>query len=167
MKKILSMAVAIILSAGITASAAGTGDDNKTATQKTIYQLPFAKLHVENDIDIMLVENPEKSIEFTGTDANIAKVDWKIKDGVLYIKSKKGSLKGKVKLVVNVSHLHELAVKGESEVRSEGELNSASLKITLDGTCFISVRNNGNINVVNEDGTELDVKRAVGNVVFG
>ena len=63
--------------------------------QKTNYQLSFTRMVIENDIDILLVENPEKSIEFTGTDADIAKVEWKIKNGVLHIKSKKGSLKGK------------------------------------------------------------------------
>ena len=166
MKKIFPMVTTIILTAGITASAAGTGHE-KIASQKTSYQLSFAKLQVCDDIDIMLVETPEKSLEFNGTDADIAKVDWKIKDGVLYIKSKAGSLKGKVKLTVNVSHLKEIAIKGDSEVRSDGELSSASLKIYLDGSSFISVRNRGMINVVNEDGTELEVRRVVGDVVFG
>jgi Putative auto-transporter adhesin, head GIN domain len=166
MKKVFAMAAAIILTTGITAFAAHN-DAVKTSSQKTSYQLSFAKLQVENDIDIMLVENPEKSIEFTGDDADIAKVDWKIKDGVLIIKSKEGSLKGKVKLVVNVSRLKEIAVMGESVVRSDGELNSNVLKIYIDGGSFISVRNKGVINVVNEDGTELEVRRIVGDVVFG
>ncbi|MBL0357612.1 MAG: DUF2807 domain-containing protein [Chitinophagaceae bacterium] len=168
MKKIISMAAAIILTSGITAFAADNKSD-KQVTQKTTYQLSFSALQVENDIDIMLVEDSEKSIEFSGTDADIAKVDWKIKDGVLFIKSKSKSrsLKGKVKISVNVNCLKEIIIKGDSEVRSDGELNSASLKIYLNGTCFVSIRNKGNINVVNEDGTELEVRRAVGNVVFG
>ena len=166
MKKIIAVAAAIILTTGITAFAAEKKLDNP-ASQKTNYQLSFTRIVVENDIDILLVENPEKSIEFTGADADIAKVDWKIKNGALYIKSKKGSLKGKVKLVINVSHLKEIAVRGESEVRSEGELNSSSLKIYLEGSCFVSVRNTGNINVVNEDGTELDVHKVAGDVKFG
>jgi len=166
MKKVFTMITAIILTASLTAAAADGKPDQQNG-QKSSYQLSFAKLQVSNDIDIMLVESPEKSIEFEGTDADVAKVDWKIKDGVLYIHSKKGSLKGKVRLIVNVSQLNELAVNGDSEVRSVGELHSDYLRIYLNGNSFISVRNRGNINVVNGDGTELEVRRVVGNVVFG
>lgn len=166
MKKVFTMITAIIITANLTAAAAD-GKSDKQAGQKSSYQLSFAKLQVSNDIDIMLVESPEKSIEFEGTEKDIARVDWKIKDGVLYINSKKGSLKGKVRLIVNVSQLKELTVNGDSEVRSEGELQSDYLRIYLNGNSFISVRNRGNINVVNEDGTELEVRRVVGNVVFG
>lgn len=165
MKKILSVAAAIIITAGTTAFASGA-EKEKPVSQKTSYQLSFAKLQVENDIDIMLVEDDEKSLEFSGTDASIAKVNWKIKNGILYISSKSGSLKGKVKITVNVNQLKEIAVKGESDVRSAGELNSSSLKIYVDGTSFISVRNKGEIKIEKEDGTELDIRRAIGNVTF-
>jgi Putative auto-transporter adhesin, head GIN domain len=160
------MATAIIVTTGITAFAAEKKLDNPVS-QKTNDQSPFPRMEIENDIGIMLVENPGKSIEFTGADADIAKVDWKIKNGVLQIKSKKGSLKGKVKLVINVNQLKEIAIRGESELRSDGELHSASLRISLDGGCFVSVRSKGNINVVNEDGTELDVHKVAGNVKSG
>jgi hypothetical protein len=165
MKKILSVAAAIIITAGTAAFATGT-EKEKPVSQKTSYQLSFAKLQVENDIDIMLVEDNEKSLEFSGTDASIAKVNWKIKNGILYISSKSGSLKGKVKITVNVNQLKEIAVKGESDVRSNGELNSASLKIYVDGTSFISVRNRGQIKIEKEDGTELEIRRAVGDITF-
>jgi len=166
MKKIIAMAAAILLTTGITAFAAEKKLD-KQLSHKTNYQLSFSRMEVENDIDILLVENPEKSLEFTGADADIAKVDWKIKNGVQQIRSKKGSLKGKVKITIHVSSLKEIVIKGESQVRSDGELNSALLNIFLDGESFVSIHNIGGINVVSEVGTELDVHKAVGNVRIG
>ncbi len=168
MKKILTMAIAIILTAGFTASAADNGC-NKPNTQKVGYQLSFAKLVVSDDIDIVIKESNEKAIEFSGADGSIEKVDWKISKGVLHISSKKGSLKGKVKICVYVSssQLKEIAVKGDSDVRSAGFLNAHSLKITIDGNSFIAIKNNGTIHVVNEDGVELDVRKAIGDVTIG
>jgi len=167
MKKILTMVTAIILATGVTAFAADNRSDNPV-TQKTSYQLSFVKLQVQDDIDVLLVENPERAIEFKGSEANIAKVDWEIKDGVLYIKSKdKRSLKGKVQLTINVSHLQELAIKGDSEIKSAGELNSAFLSISLEGNCSVSVRNKGQISVLNNNEQELEIKKVVGDVIFG
>ncbi len=167
MKKILTMVTAIILATGVTAFAADSKSENPV-TQKTSYQLSFVKLQVENDIDVLLVENPERAIEFKGAEANIAKVDWEIKNGVLYIKSKnKHSLKGKVQITVNVSHLQELAIKGDSEIKSAGELNSAFLSISLEGSCSVSVRNTGKISILNNNNEELEIKKVVGDVIFG
>ena len=163
MNKVITMVTTIILATSLSAFAA---NNDKPVNQKTSYEMSFTTLQVEDGIEIMLVESPEKSIEFEGTEADIAKVDWKIKDGVLTVDSKKGSLKGRVKLIVNVSSLTEIYVKDGSEVRSHGQLQSASLRIYLDGDAFISVRSAGKIKVIKEDDTEFDVRRAIGNVIF-
>lgn len=163
MNKVITMVTTIIFATSLSAFATKNG---RPVSQKTSYEMCFSTLQVQDGIEIILVESPEKSIEFEGTEANIAKVDWKIKDGVMTVDSKKGSLKGKVKLVVNVNSLTEIYVKDGSEVRSHGQLQSASLKIYLDGDAFISVRSVGKISLIKEYDTEFDVRRAVGNVTF-
>jgi hypothetical protein len=167
MKKTILMAAAIL----ITASAqvfAGDNNNEKPSSLKTSYQLPFTKLQVKNDIDIRLVENTEKSISFSGSDAAIAKVNWKIKNGILYISAKKGaSLKNKVTITVNVTQLEALEIRGNSEVRSEGKLGSALLKVFMDGSCTVDLQNRGTISIYNETDNDLDVKKAVGDVKFG
>ncbi len=166
MKKIISMVAATIITAGTTAFATEQKSDPATS-QKTNYELAFTRMVVENDITIVLVESPETMMEFTGADADIAKVDWKIKNGELRIKSRKGSLKGKVTLTITVSQLKELYIKGESSIKSAGYLNSCSLKVTIDEGCRLALKNNGNIQIVARRDIELEVEHSVGNVTFG
>lgn len=167
MKKTILMAAAILFTAGAQLFA-GDKNNEKPSSLKTSYQLPFTKLQVKNDIDIRLVENTEKSIAFSGSDASIARVDWKIKNGTLYISAKKGaSLKNKVTITVNVSQLEALDIRGNSEVRSEGKLSSSLLKVYMDGSCTIDLKNKGAITIYNETDNELEVKKVVGDVQFG
>jgi hypothetical protein len=163
MKRVLTIATAIILA---TTSTAFAGNNDNLVSKTTSYESSFTKIQVEDGIDIMLVESAEKSIEFKGDEKAIAKVDWKIKDGVMYISSKKGSLRGKVKLIVNVNNLTELSVKDGSEVMSYGQLQSSSLKIYLDGDAFISVRSSGKISLSNTDFTDIEVRKIAGDVEF-
>lgn len=162
MKKILTMAIAIIL-----ATTTVFANNDKPARQKQSYQLSFNSLQVADGIDLVLVESADKQIELEGTDADISKVEWKIKNNVMYISSKKGHLKGKVKLVVNVNELKEIFIKGNSAIRSYGELNSPSLTITLDSGSFVSVISTGNIQILHDEGTELEVTKVYGAVKFG
>lgn len=167
MKKTILMAAAILLTASAQVFA-GDNNNEKPSSLKTSYQLPFTKLQVKNDIDIRLVENTEKSIAFSGSDAAISKVEWKIKNGVLYISAKKGaSLKNKVTITVNVSQLQSLEIRGNSEVKSEGKLSSAMLKVYIDGSCTVDLQNKGSITIYNETDNDLEVKKVAGDVQFG
>ena len=162
MKRILTIATAIIL----TTTTAFAGKNDHLVNKTTPYESSFTKIQVEDGIDIMLVESADKSIEFKGDEKSIAKVDWKIKNGVMHISSKKGSLRGKVRLIVNVNNLTELSVKDGSEVMSYGELKSASLRINLDGDAFVSVRSSGQITLQNTTDTDMEVRRVAGDVRF-
>lgn len=162
MKKVLTMVTTIILATSLSAFAG----NSKPINQQSSYELSFTRLQVEDGIDLVLVEGPGKTIEFKGADSDVDKVDWKIQNGVMRISSKKGSLKGKVKLIINVSDLTDLYVKDGSEVSSYGRLHSAFLKIYLDGDSFVSIQSTGDIRIVKLDDTEMEVRRAVGNVTF-
>ncbi|HOZ79988.1 MAG TPA: DUF2807 domain-containing protein [Ferruginibacter sp.] len=164
MKKVLTMVTAIILTASLSAFAAG---NEKPVNKQAMYELAFTKLQVQDGIDIMLVESDSKAIEFKGADADVDKVEWTIKNGVMKISSKKGSLKGKVQLIVNVNSLGELYVKDGSEVHSRGRLSSSSLKIYLDGDASISIKSTGDIRVIKIGDTDLEIKTATERVFFG
>lgn len=164
MKKVLTMVTAIILTASLSAFATG----NETPTGKQVsYELSFTKLQVQDGIDLVLVESNSRLIEFTGSDADVEKVNWTISNGVLTISSKKGSLRGKVKLVVNVNNLSEIYVKDGSGISSAGQLNSALLKIYVSGDSFISIRSTGDIRVIKSGDTDLDITTATSRVFFG
>lgn len=166
MKKLIAMATAILFTAGISAFAAGsnTGD---APDRRINYQLDFSKIELSDDIDLVLQESTNKFIDVTGNEASIDQVDWKIKDGVLYIRSKKGSLKDKVKVTVSVNQLKRLDIYGQSVVNSIGQLNSAILRVTIDGDSYVALKNVGAIYILTSPNTKLDVHRLVGEVEVG
>lgn len=166
MKKLLVMATAILFTASISAFASGTNP--KAGHSKQInYQIPFKKIVVSNDIDLVLHENVNKSLNVSGLAQDIENVDWKIKNNVLYLKSKKGSLKDKVKVTLSVTQLKEIVVKGESAVSSAGHLASPTLYIFIENDSYVSIRNFGQIYVNNTPDTELEIKKIVGEVIIG
>lgn len=166
MKKLIAMAVAILITASITAFASGT-NQGMINNKQFDYQVSFSKIVVTDDIDIELRESHNKTIDMSGEEFNIANVDWKIKDDVLYLKSKKGSLKEKVKVTIHVSHLKELVIKGKSAVRSTGHLSSPNLFVYMEDDCFVAIKNTGQIYVINGYETEIDIQKIVGDVRIG
>jgi hypothetical protein len=164
MKRVLTVVTAIILTASLPAFAAG---NENPANRQASYESSFTRLQVQDGIDIVLVESDSRAIEFKGADADVDKVNWSIKNGVMNISSKKGSLKGKVQLVVNVRSLKELYVKDGSAVQSNGQLSSSSLKIYLDGDASVSIKSTGDIRVIKIGDTDVDVRTATKRVFFG
>jgi Putative auto-transporter adhesin, head GIN domain len=133
-------------------------------TKKEFYQLSFSKIIVSNDIDIRLSESRDRVIEISGDHKYFQQVEWKIKEGVLYIRSKAGSLKNKVEVSISVTELNNLYVTGDSNVKSEGALNSKELKIFFGGEGRLSIKNTGTIKIERGDSVNVNVQRVTGNV---
>jgi Putative auto-transporter adhesin, head GIN domain len=165
MKKLITMAVAILITACIAAFASGKAPVAMPQKQFN-YQMSFNKIEVADDIDLQLKESDNKIINVTGNDADVENVDWKIKDDVLYLKSKKGSLKNKVHVAIDVTRLKKIVVKGQSTVSSAGPLLSPVLYVYMEGNCYVAIKNTGKIYVINSDNIEVDVKKAVGDVTI-
>ena len=163
MKRIAIITTVFMLTAGLSTFAK---EKNETAivTEKGIYQLSFSKIIVANDIDIHLSESTDRVIEISGESKYSQQVEWKIKDGVLYIRSKTGSLKNKVAVSVSVNQLSDLLITGNSNVKSEGALNSKVLKVVFDGEGSISLKNTGAISIESGDAINLEVERVSGKV---
>ncbi|MCW3092831.1 MAG: hypothetical protein JWP81_3900 [Ferruginibacter sp.] len=159
------MAVAILLTACITVFATGK-KPGATPPKKVDYQISFNRIVVADDIDLQLIESNDKFIEITGDNAAIEKVDWKISKNVLYIKSKKESLKDKVTVTVNVNQLKELMIKGKSVINSQGALLSPSLHVYMTDDSYVAIKSAGQIRIMNSSDTQLDVRRIVGDVQF-
>lgn len=163
MKKIIILTSAFFMSVGLSAFA-GENKKNAVGTAKIFYQSSFSKIVVEDDIDIHLLESTDRLIEFTGDKTDIQQIEWKIKEGVLYVKSKNGSLKNKVQVSINVNQICDLLVRGDSDVRSDGALNSEKLQVVVDGEGYIAIQNTGTITIEKSDDIRLRVKRVSGNV---
>ncbi len=128
------------------------------------YGLSFTKIVVEDDIDLVIYENASTNLQFDGKKEDIAKIEWKVKNGTLYLRSKGGSMKNKVIATIDVAALTEIALQGESSVRTLGELSSPKLNVYLKGGCFISIKNYGEVNIINTEDVEMNVTQRSGNV---
>lgn len=164
MKKLIAMAIAILITASIAAFA--TEKEPASVISKQFnYQLSFSRIVVADDIDLQLTESSNKIIDIAGENADVEKLEWKIKGDILYLGSKKGSLQNKVKVSINVNQLKEIIIKGKSTIHSVGALHSSNLYVYMADDCFVSIKNTGQIYVINGFDTEVDIKRMVGEVV--
>jgi len=164
MKKLIAMAITIL----ITASIAAFASEKKPTfiiSKQFNYQMSFSRIVVGNGIDLQLTECSDKIIVITGENVDVEKLEWKIKGDVLYLGCKKGSLRNKVKVKIDVAHLKEIIVKGKSTIHSVGALHSSNLYVYMAEDCFVSIKNIGQIFVINGFDTEVDIKRMVGEVV--
>ena len=157
------MAIAILVTALITAFAS----EKPLPQKQSDYQISFNKIVVYDDIDLQLEESDIKNIALTGKDADVQNIDWKIKDNVLYLQSKKGSLKDKVKVQVTVNQLKEIVVNGRSVVSSNGALLSPKLYVYVQSECYVALKNTGEIHVIEGADTEIKIKTMKGDVSLG
>jgi hypothetical protein len=162
MKKLLIITTALILITGLSAFA--TGKPGSVFIEKNLYQLSFSKIIVEDDIDVRLSENSDRLIEISGREKYVKAVNWKIKDGVLFLSSKAGSLKKKVLVSISVTELKALAVKGNSDIKSEGALNSNELKVFVAGEGSVALQTTGSIGIEKSSHLDLEVERMAGDV---
>jgi len=163
MKKLITMAIALLVTAFITAFAS----EKPLPQKRSDYQISFNKIVVYDDIDLQLEESDTKNIALTGKDADVENIDWKIKDNVLYLQSKKGSLKDKVKVQVTVNQLKEIVVNGRSVVSSNGALLSPQLYVYVQSDCYVALKNIGEIHVIEGADTEIKIKTMKGDVSLG
>lgn len=163
MKNLKSLLTALMIAGSLTAFSSPI----ETKVYRSItanYDLSFTKIVVEDGIDLVVYENATSNMQFDGKKEDIAKVDWKVKNGVLYLRSKRGSLKNKVLVTLDVSDLKSISINGNSMVRSLGILSTPQLDVYMKGECFVAIRNLGDINVINTDETEMDVRESSGNL---
>ena len=163
MKKLTGLFTALMIATSLMAFSTPI----ETKIYKSIvsnYDLSFSKIVVEDGIDLVVYENATSNMQFDGKKEDIAKVDWKIKNGVLYLKSKRGSLKNKVLVTLDVTGLQSISINGSSMVRSIGILSAPHLDVYMKGDCFVAIRNLGDINLINTDDAEIDIRESSGNL---
>ena len=163
MKKLITLALAILITAFIAVFASGKTPVSIPPKHFT-YQMAFSKIVISDDINVRLKETGDKVIDVFGTDADIENVDWKIKDGVLYLKGKKGSFQDKAYVTVDVNQLEKIIIQGKSTVSSIGSLLSPSLYVYMEDAGAVQITNTGKIYIINDNKIDLHVKKSIGDV---
>ncbi len=163
MKKTIILSALIILATAFTANA--QQDLAKGFAISTNGEpVSFDRIVIDSDIDVMLFEQPAQKILVEGHPKNTANVKWSVKDHVLYLRSNRSSLKGKVLVTVAVYQLKNIEVNGNSTVKSLGSLNSPFIRVQLNGEGSVALQNTGRINVSGTEGTGVEVKKSIGHI---
>jgi hypothetical protein len=155
MKKLIIMAVSL-LTVNAALFAGNSSVSPVTEYSKVISaKAPFHSIVVNNDIDVVLTEATDNTIEIKGEEADVKKVNHYVKKGVLYIGSKVGSLKNKAVVYVSVNDLQSIEVNGKSTVTSKGFLSSSKLKVFVNGEAKFDLKNQGQM--LFESDEEIDL----------
>ncbi len=159
MKKKLIIPLALLLTITLSANAQKEQPTKIYVSTAISHEKHFSNIVVNDGIDLVLTENSQYKIWFDGKEKNLEKVKWEVKDGTLYLASRSGSLKDKVKAYVYVQQLNHIRVNGDSWVKSSGYLTSPSLSVLVNGEALVDILNAGKISVENSRDFELGVMK--------
>lgn len=145
-----------ILFIGLFTAAAANAE---IVTREVTLNANFSSLEISHDIDVVLTESTDNSIRIEGEEkfANAVMLDEK--NGKVRILSKKGSMRKKVTVFIPVQNLRTLIVKGNSYVRSNGNLSSAELQVKLSGASKVEINNIGKIFFEADEGIDIMVQK--------
>lgn len=160
MKKLLIITIGF-LSLGLASVANTTG--SPTSYSRPVDHITRGSYHsikVYNDIDVVLTESNLAGITIVADDKVNKDIKFTIKNGVLNIYSKKGSLKKKAIVYVPVSNLSRLEINGDSHVVSAGFLNTPTLNVYINGESTFNIRNRGDVIIHNSLDIELTMDKS-------
>lgn len=126
-------------------------------------ELPVAKafysLEVSHEITVILTESAETTIRISGEEKDADAVVVDQAKGKVRLLSKKGSLKNKVTVFIPIQNLRKLTIKGASYVRSNGNIESEKLLVTLAGEARVEINNIGDIVFMADEDIDLEFKK--------
>lgn len=152
MKQLFTLAVALLSLAATTKAAPAK---EQTSSFSIAIPAVVTSVSVSNGINVVLVEDPTGDITVTGEDKFVARVEYKVVNGTLIIRSKKGSLKNKVTVTVPVNNLRTLIVNDNATVTNKGWLESNLLTVIMKGSGNVKLANKGEIAF--ESDADIDV----------
>ncbi|MFN3795458.1 MAG: GIN domain-containing protein [Chitinophagaceae bacterium] len=165
MKRIMVGVAAMLFTGAVIASPLSDSKKDKASVAKDVtIGADYYKIVVDDDIDLALVESGQKDMRILAKGNTHEDVNWKIKDGVLYLSSNGSSLKDKVKITLTVNKLRQLVVNGASNVQSVGYLHSPGISVTINGDCKVALQNRGAIEVKRTPDSDMEVTSASGAV---
>ncbi|HEX4957939.1 MAG TPA: DUF2807 domain-containing protein [Lacibacter sp.] len=114
---------------------------------------------INNDIDVILTESALTDICISGGKKDIQLVRYYVKNGILFIESKNGSLKGRATVHVSVNNLKQIEINGQSTVISNGTLSSNQLKVVVNGEAKFDLKNIGDILIEADESIDLNFEK--------
>ena len=156
MKKLFT---AVAVTAALLTGTHAFSDDATPLSRKAIKEIAitagFNKIVAGNNIQLVLIQDPNKSSVIIKGDKNyIDVIKVNISNGVLTINSRKNVKGRNIKIYVPVSTLTSLAVSDEASVTTDGIVKLDNLKVTVEDGSLVNLHVIGSVRV--EPGRNCD-----------
>lgn len=120
-------------------------------------------LNIQDNIDVVLLQGPSGDNAIVLDQNASSKLDLKLSGKTLVIAAHRYlSKKQKFTVYVYVNNLKTITVEGNSQVKTEGSLNTEKLDVFVDGDTKVHLRTNGVIKAHSLNDSIIDVKYITG-----
>jgi hypothetical protein len=164
MKKNFLLVVALVAS-----TLAGFATDNKTTdnnSRRWNIDENFTSIAAKGNVEVVLISNGARYVNFEGSEKQVNAVHLNVEKGVLTITGSKGcSEKNRIIVYVPIQELHNVTLKGGSNLSSKGRIQSDKLKIRVEGLSKVNVRNIGDIVIESDDHHQFNYEKSERSII--
>lgn len=122
----------------------------------------YEKIKVGENVKIILTQWPGNGIVSKGE----SEADITVKAGVLSVNKKACCKKGVITVSLPVRQIKSIELNEGSSAYTEAPLQSATLTVYVTGVSYFELKSTGMINVVYDEGLELDIKKVKNEKLF-
>ena len=143
-KQILSI---LLLLVSVAAIATEKKDPVKKAAKQVTLKMPFQKLVVNGNVEVILFEDTSATISILDKEKRSAAVSITEANGVLTI-NRKRSFGKRIQVIIPVKGLHMIEAGGSSTISGINRIESPELLLLVNESCRIQLRTSGTVSVM-------------------
>ncbi|WEK36881.1 MAG: DUF2807 domain-containing protein [Candidatus Pseudobacter hemicellulosilyticus] len=127
------------------------GGPSDTEKRYWVANAGYNSIVIRNNVNVVLIEDSSTLLSIEGPEQCTRNVELKVENNTLTISSKRAAAGRHITVYVPVRKLQRITVKGESQVKTIGILDSEKLHLRIEGECQINVLVRGRTTVDNDD----------------
>lgn len=151
----------VILSIAIMAGACtGAFSQQVSASaEKTFSPATFEKLVIDGNMNVVLKESGQPSVVVYGDPGFVNSFSVTHRKTAMQVRSSyEGNRSDKNVVIISVKNLKHILISQDANIISENTLQSPLLKVMLNATAYVKIKNNGNIRVAANDEYVLETE---------
>jgi hypothetical protein len=149
--------------------------------QKTVYDAnaeprnvsSFHAVHISNAFDVYITQGSDERVAVSAANkADLGNIETKVENGVLKIRYNEGKKwwggNKKLKAYIAVKNIDDLRASGACDIKIEGSLHAASLRLNLSGATDLSgeLDVEGDLNANLSGASDMDITGSANNVTI-
>ncbi len=155
MKKQFTMIMTIVSMFFVQTGAKGNDHVDRDPPRVRIVPGTFSRIVVDNGIKLLLEESASQQVKIEGPPRYADAVKMEVRGGVLYVSAAR-PCNQRALVYLPVQQLEQVTLRRHAEVSTIGVLNSANIKIMVEGDCRADIVTWGKIIVEHDDEHDVD-----------